>query len=57
MLQGLYFGATLYYCSPIDGHLTSCVYIRDENDKAVVIFRNAEMVTRVDHEQLKWRKY
>lgn len=57
MLQGLYFGAPLYYYSPIDEHLISCVYIRDENNKAVVISKNAETVVRVDHEQLKWRKY
>ena len=56
MLQGLYFGAVLNYCSPINGHLTRCVYIREENEKAVVIFMNAEHVARVDFEQLQWRR-
>ena len=56
MLHGLYLGAVLNYRSPIDGHLTRCVYIREENEKAVVIFMNAEHVERVDFEQLQWRR-
>lgn len=55
MLHGLYFGAPLYYRSPIDGHLTRCVYVREESDtRAVVLFMNAERVARVDSEQLEW---
>lgn len=54
MLQGLYFGARLLYRSPIDGHKTPCVYIREDGDRAVVIFRIAEKVARVDHECLEW---
>lgn len=54
MLQGLYFGALLNYRSPIDGYLTRCVYVRGENNRAVVIFDNAEKVARVDYGQLEW---
>ena len=54
MIQGLYFGAILNYRSPVDGHLTRCVYVREENTRAVVVFRSAERVARVDFEQLEW---
>lgn len=54
MLHGLYFGALLYYRSPIDGHKTRCVYVGDDGERAVVLFRNAESVARVNHEQLEW---
>lgn len=56
MLQMLYFGAQLLYRSPIDGHKTKCVYVRDDGDRAVVLFQNAETVARVDHEQLEWSR-
>lgn len=54
MLQGLYFGALLLYRSPIDGHKTRCVYVRDDGENAIVLFRHAENVARVDHKQLEW---
>lgn len=54
MLQGLYFGALLFYRSPVDEHKTRCVYVRDDNGRAVVVFRNAEYVARVDYKQLEW---
>lgn len=55
MLQGLYFGAVLNYCSPIDEHLTKCIYVGKENEtRAIVLFENAERVARVDFKQLKW---
>lgn len=54
MLQGLYFGARLLYRSPIDGHKTRCVYVREDGERAVVLFRHAERVARVDREQLEW---
>ena len=56
MLQGLYFGAPLYYNSPkVPDLKTPCVYIRKDKDRAVVIFNNAEKVARVDYNQLEWR--
>ena len=57
MLKNLYFGAELDYRSPMDGHLTRCIYIREENGRAVVMFQHAERVARVDFEQLEWFKY
>lgn len=54
MLQGLYFGALLLYRSPVDGHKTRCVYIRNDGERAVVLFQHAESVARVDHKQLEW---
>lgn len=54
ILQGLYFGALLLYHSPLDGHKTRCVYVRDDEDRAVVLFCHAENVARVDHKQLEW---
>lgn len=38
ILQGLYFGAILFYRSPIDGHKTPCVFIRDDGGRAVIFF-------------------
>ena len=54
MLHGLYFGAILNYRSPVDGYLTRCVYVREENNKAVVIFKRAERVTKVNYDNLEW---
>ena len=54
MLQGLYFGAVLNYKSPIDEHLTRCIYVGQDNERAVVLFKNAERVARVDYKQLEW---
>lgn len=54
MLQMLYFGALLLYRSPIDGHKTKCVYVRDDGERAVVLFPNAENVARVARDQLEW---
>lgn len=56
MLRGLYFGAPLYYRSPkVSGLKTPCIYIRNDENRAIVIFRNAEKVARVNYEQLEWR--
>lgn len=52
MLQGLYFGALLEYYSSNDK--TRCVYIKDDNGKAVVILYGSEHPIRVEHEQLGW---
>lgn len=54
MLQGLYFGALLNYRSPDNGQLTRCVFIRKEDERAIVIFRNAKRVAKVSFEQLEW---
>ena len=44
------FGDKLIYISPIVENLeTPCLFIRDDNDKAVVIFRNAEWCARVNY--------
>lgn len=55
-LTGLYFGAPLYYVSPVDGHKTSCVFVGHYDDRAVVLFPNADGVARVDYSQLEWRR-
>lgn len=44
----LSFGTLLYYVSPQDGHKTICAYVRDDGGKAVVIFKHAEWVARVN---------
>ena len=57
MIQGLYFGALINYRSPIDEHLTRCVYVRKENEeRAIVLFAHADRVAKVDFEQLEWPK-
>lgn len=54
-LHGLYFGAPLYYQSPSYSYVkTPCIFIRDDGGKAVVIFRDAERVDRVEYDRLKW---
>ncbi len=50
MLQGLYFGALLIY-KPLDER---CVYLNDDNGKAVIILYNSEQPVRVDYEHLGW---
>lgn len=50
------FGDILLYRSPVDGHKTPCVYIRDDNGKAVIIFAHAEWVARVNYKTLEWTK-
>lgn len=54
MLRMLYFGALLLCRSPIDGHKTRCVYVRDEGERAVVLLPHAENVVRADRERLEW---
>lgn len=54
MLQMLYFGAHLLYRSPIDGHETICVYVRDDGERAVVLFPHAENMAKVNYAQLEW---
>lgn len=51
-MRALSFGKNICYRSPIDGHLTKCVYIRNEGQKAVIMFRHAERVARVNYEDL-----
>ena len=46
------FGELLCYISPIDEHETKCVYLREENGRAVVMFENAEKVARVEFADL-----
>lgn len=53
-LKGISFGSELNYISPIDKHKTPCLYIRDDNGKAVVFFKNAEWAARVQYSQLEW---
>lgn len=43
------FGDLLYYTSPQKPHRTRCVYVRDDAGKAVVLFRHAEFVARVNY--------
>ena len=44
------FGDMLLYVSPMIENLeTPCVFIRDDNGKAVIMFRNAEWSARVNY--------
>lgn len=52
MLQGLYFGALLEYYLP-NGRIR-CVYLKDDNGKAVVILYGSEQPIKVDYGQLGW---
>lgn len=46
----LKFGDKLKYASPfVHGLETPCIYLRDDNGKAVVIFKDAEWVARVNY--------
>lgn len=48
------FGDKLKYISPmIDNFKTPCVYLRDDNGKAVIMFRNAEWCARVNYRHLE----
>lgn len=50
----LKFGDKLKYASPIvQGLETPCIYLRDDNGKAVVIFKDAEWVARVNYRLLR----
>lgn len=55
MLHGLFFGAVLDYCPP-DGSRERCVYIRNDNGVAVVIFQRSEIVSRVNPDWLEWSR-
>lgn len=46
------FGDTVYYISPQNGNKTKCIFIRDDDGKAVVMFENAEFAARVLYKQL-----
>lgn len=50
MIYELEFGDRLKYMSPfVSGLETPCIYLRDDNGKAVVVFENAEWVARVNY--------
>ena len=52
-MNDYYFGQRLDYESPqIDGLRSLCVFVRDDNGKAVVIFQNAEWVARINYRYL-----
>lgn len=46
------FGDLLYYTSPQKLHRTRCVYVREDAGKAVVLFKHAEFVARVNYAYL-----
>lgn len=50
------FGDLLYYTSQQKPHRTRCVYVRDDAGKAVVLFRHAEFVARVNYAYLSTLK-
>lgn len=51
--NGLHFGDKLKYISPIiQGLETPCVFVRDDDGKAVVLFQSAEWVARVNYHLL-----
>lgn len=53
-LQGLYFGAVLKYCPPDDIDKT-CIYLKDDCcGDAVVVFKEDNYVSYVEHEYLRW---
>lgn len=54
MLQGLYFGAKLRHRSSVDGELRRCLFVREEDGKAIVLFYGKDTVSKVDFVQLMW---
>ena len=49
------FGDRLLYTSPQDSNLrTDCVFIRDDNGRAVIFFAHAEWAARVNYHQLDY---
>ena len=53
-LQGLYFGAKLVHRSSVDGLQRKCLFVREEGNEAVVLFKDKDTVSRVDFVQLGW---
>ena len=54
MMPNYKFGDKIIYVSPQDSELgTPCIFIRDDNGKAVVLFENAEWVARVNYRNIK----
>ena len=56
-LEGLHFGALLWYILPFTKEKALCTFLHDANDNpddAMVIFLGEEKVTRVKHEDLAW---
>lgn len=43
------FGDLLYYTSPQKPLRTRCVFVRDDDGKAVILFEHAEFVARVNY--------
>ena len=50
------FGDLLYYTSPQKPRRTRCVYVREDAGKAVVLFKHAEFVARVNYSYLSTSK-
>ena len=50
------FGDLLYYTSPQKPRRTRCVYVREDAGKAVVLFKHAEFVARVNYVYLSSEK-
>lgn len=56
-MTGYKFGDVLYYSSLKDSKLkTKCIFLRDERQKAVVMFENADFAARVLYHQLSRTK-
>lgn len=56
-MSGYKFGDVLYYSSLKDSKLkTKCIFLRDERQKAVVMFENADFAARVLYHQLSRTK-
>ncbi len=49
------FGDLLYYTSPNKQRKKRCVFVRDDDGKAVVLFEDAEFVARVNYVYLSSR--
>lgn len=51
------FGDLLYYTSPMKPQLrTRCVFVRNDDGKAVILFEHAEFVARVNYKYLSRSK-
>jgi len=53
MEHDYHFGDKVVYISPmVQGLETPCIFVRDDDGKAVVIFQHAEWVARVNYRLL-----
>lgn len=56
--MGFNFGDKLLYNSPVkNGLQTECIFIRDDNGKAVVMFPSAEWAARVNYKYLSRKSF